>query len=131
MTLLSCQDQKQCCIHIYNHLQIHAAEGCDHLADQKQKSSWQEHGQGVACQRPANDKIYEEPRPTVPVLRAVIHVSEIISPKITGPSVQNVHGSEHNVSAGYTEIHWTILRVKWVPLIFKITNIFGGPSPIL
>ena len=129
--LLCCQHQEQGCIDFNDHIQIHVTKGDNHLTDQEKKCSRQKHCQRVACQWPANKKIYKHPRPTILVLGAVIYLSEVISAKVTASGVQNVHGSEQNVSARNAKIHRTILCVKWVPCIIKIANILSCPSPVL
>ena len=101
------------------------------MTDEQEHASGEEHGQGVAGQRPANDEIYEHPRPTVLIHIAMMHVSEVVSPEVRVASVDNVDGSEHNVGSQNSVINVTILGVEGIPLVGKIANEIRCPGPVL
>ena len=129
--LLCCQNQKQSCIHFNDHLQIRLVESGDHLTDEQQHCSWQKSCQTVAGQGPADDEICEQSRPTFSIHLAVVHFSKVVFSNITAASVHNIYRSQLNVVAQNFLMNVATLCVKWIPFIFKITNIICCPTPIL
>ena len=101
------------------------------MTDEEQHSSWQKYCQTVAGQGPADDEICEQPRPTFSIHLTVVHFSKVVFSNVTAASVNNFYRSQLNVVAQNFLVNVATLCVKWIPFIFKITNIICCPTPIL